>query len=220
MGNEVITMTNELTVGDIQLPAHINELAHKCHYRHVRVVQAILSCNYSSNTRAYQSVYPNVGGEVAATNVWRMLKNADVSALYTALRDVQLLEGIITRNEAIKILSDMARASMGDLIEWRNCKVATDEDDTPILQTTWSFKDLENLTLAQLRSIAEVAATPQGIKIKQHDPKAAIKQLADMLGWNGPQEISLTNRIRVIPENISLEEATQIYEQKLRSRHD
>ena len=40
-----------------------------------------------------------------------------------------------------------------------------------------------------MASIAEVTAGKDGIKIKQHSPLTAMKQLADIEGYNKPQKI-------------------------------
>lgn len=181
----------------MELPDNIKALADECNHKHVLVVQAILSGNYPSNTKAYQSVYTEASAETARTEVSKCLALPNVKTLYDALKEAQILEGVITRSEAMKILSDMATTTIGDLVDFGSHEVGVDDDGEPIYQSTWSFKDKAKIPEHALRSISELAATPQGLKIKQHDQKAAIKQLADMMGWNAPAKLDVGRTLEI-----------------------
>ena len=168
----------------IELPENIKALADKCLDKHVQVVEAIVHGEYSSNTKAYQSVYPDADEDSANSSVARMLAIDSVSSLYEAMRDARLLKGILRRSEAMKILSDMARTTIGDLLEFGEYELGADaETGLPVIQSTWKFKNSEELSPSQLASISELTATKEGLKIKQHDQKAAIKQLSEIAGW-------------------------------------
>lgn len=170
-----------------ELPDNIKKLISECKTEHVRVVQAILSGDYSSNSKAYQSVYKSDDDDSAKASVSRMLTIVNVSALYEALKHHHIIKGILSRDEAMKILSDMARTSIDDFIEFKTYQAGEDDEGNPVNQTAWSFKDSGQITPEAMRSIMEVNATPQGLKLKQHDQKAAIKQLAEMAGWEAPK---------------------------------
>ncbi|MEM7260021.1 MAG: terminase small subunit [Pseudomonadota bacterium] len=167
----------------------VKALAAQCNPKHVQVIEAILSGDYSDNTAAYQSVYPKTKVRTASANVARMLAIANNSTLFDALRELRLLDSIMTRTEAMAILSDMARTSMGDLVEFGTYQVTEDALGNPVYQSVWTFKNSSELTEAQLRSINELNATKEGLKIKQHDQKAAMKQLAEMAGWEAPKKV-------------------------------
>ena len=167
----------------------VKELAALCNAKHVQVIEAILSGNFPSHTKAYQSIYSGCSDKAARANVARMLAIDSVSALHKAWRELRLTESIMTRTEAMVILSDMARTSIGDLVEFGTYQVTEDDKGNPVYQSTWSFKDSDQLTEAQLRSISELQATKEGLKIKQHDQKAAMKQLAEMAGWEAAKKI-------------------------------
>lgn len=186
-------MTDQFNTDDYTLPERIKALADNCNYKHVRVVQAVLSGKYSSHTKAYMSVYPESSQDAARDSVSKILAIPCVSALYAALRDEQLLEGILSRAETLAILSDMARTNIGDIVEFGSFEAGEDEDGQPIIRSTWRFKGSNELTPAALTSIQEVSSSAQGLKLKQHDPKAAIKQLAEMLGWNEPTKVGATD---------------------------
>ncbi len=180
-----------------KLPEHIKELADACSDTEVQVIEAVLSGDYPNNTQAYLSVFPNIDVDSARSSVSRMLARDNVSALLQAYKDQRLLDSIMSREEAMSILSDMARVNMGDLVTFGSFQVGEDENGQPVVQSTWKFKDSESMSKAHLRSIMEINSTPQGLKIKQHDQKAAIKQLADMMGWEAPKKVDHSGGIGI-----------------------
>ena len=205
-------------MGDLiaKIPDHVKELAAECIKEHVDVVQAIISGNYSSNTEAYMSVYTDSDYESAKANVSRMLTIDNVQKLYEVLRDLRLEEGILSRSKAMKILSDMAVTTMGDLVNFGSYELTT-KDGEKIEQSVWSFKNSDQMAESHLRSICELTANKDGsMKIKQHDQKAAIKQLADMAGWDAPKKVEHSGELKAVNKEMSLEEATQIYQDNLK----
>ena len=200
---------------EIALPEEIKKLAEECNPDHVKVVQAILSGEYSSNTAAYRSVYKDASEESAKASVSRLLTIDNVKALHCALRELQLLEGALTRAEAISILSDMARTSMGDVADFRN--VEYEVDDEKIERAVWYFKNSGELSESALRSIHELGMTKEGLKLKLHDQKAAIKQLAEMMGWNKPQKLAVVGSLVATNSEMTLEEASRVFEDNLKS---
>ncbi len=182
-------MTNEITTDSYQLPKRIKELVDKCNYRNVLVVQAILSGEYSSNTAAYISVYGDAAYESAKESESTILTNPNLEELLAELRKAHIIKNLITREEAMEVLSDMAKTEMGDIIEFGDLDVGEDENGDPVVCGTWRFRGSKDLTKAVRRSIHEVSSSTQGLKIKQHDQKAAIKLLAEMLGWNEAKKV-------------------------------
>lgn len=175
-----------------ELSPEISALAAQCCDRHVDYVQAVLSGKFKTHAAAYRSVYPDSGQEASVSSASEVLSRPNVKALYRALRDEQIMEGVISRSEAIKVLSDMASTSMGDLVTFKTTDAGVDNEGNPIKQATWTFKDSDGMTEAQLRSICELTASRDGLKIKQHDQKAAIKQLSEMMGWNEAKKIEVS----------------------------
>jgi len=200
-----------------ELSETIKELADQCNDKHVKVVEAIVSGKYSSNTAAYMEYYPKASPDSAKESVCKILTIPNVKKLHAALKDEKLLEGIITRSEAMKLLSDMATTSMSDLVEFRTVEIAKDDTGEPVMQSVWTFKDGVDLSPEQLRSISELTATRDGLKIKQHDQKAALKQLADMQGWEAPKKIKHSGTLKTINQEMSLEEATEVYRDNLKA---
>lgn len=182
----------------IELSEEAKALAEQCNERHVRVVQAILSGEYTSQTLAYLSVYPESSQDSARSSVCDVLAIPSVKALHFQLKEEKLLEGAMTRAEAISILSDMARTPISELVEFSTITAGTDDDGNPVKQSVWSFKNSALLSEGAMRSISELAATREGLKIKQHDQKAAIKQLAEMAGWEAAKKVQHSGAIKHI----------------------
>ena len=92
----------------VELPENIKILADKCNPKHVKVVNAILSGEYSSNTKAYQSVYDKSKPDSARESVAKILAIPSVSAYKKACEEAAILETISTRAERLKRLDDIA----------------------------------------------------------------------------------------------------------------
>ncbi len=62
-------------------------------------------------------------------------------------------------------------------------------------------------------TVAELSTGKDGLKIKLHDPKAAIKQLAGMCGWEAPKKAELTgaNGGPIQTSNLTPDEAAEAY---------
>jgi len=205
----------------IDLSGEARALAEKCNEKHVRVVQAIISGEYSSNTKAYLSVYQDSGEESARRSVSDLLTIPDVKALHFQLREEKLMEGVLTRAEAMKRLTDMVRTDMSDLVSFIPKTVRRMNDATGELEevevSTWEFHDSAKLTPEALASISEIASSKEGVKLKIHDAKAAIKQLSEMSGWEAPKKIQHSGSLVSTDKDMTLEEADRIYQDNLKA---
>lgn len=123
----------------------------------------------------------------------RMLTDAKVSAFMDAMKEQAVSEAVMSRQEALEKLSLLARTDLKDLVEFGDYELGTDsETGEPIIQASWKIKPSAMQDPKQMAAIAELNASKEGIKIKTHSPLAAIKQLADMQGWNAPEKKELT----------------------------
>lgn len=118
----------------------------------------------------------------------RILNNPKVKAFIDSVRGEIINKSIMTREEALERLSSLARGDMSKLINFRTVETVGDEGEK-VRQAVWDIPDSIDQCPDQLSTIAEVGASRDGIKIKQHDPKAAIKQLAEMEGWNAAHKV-------------------------------
>lgn len=119
----------------------------------------------------------------------RMLTDANTSAFYDSLMLTKLQDSILTRDEALLILSNNAKVSMTDVADFELREVGRDSDENPIMQTVWTMKDSKDIAPEVASCIKSVTMTKAGPKIELHDQQGAIKQLASMQGWDAPKEL-------------------------------
>jgi len=130
--------------------------------------------------------------EAIRNSASQIFTNLGVQAFLKSVQGEVVGEAIMSREEALKRLTALGRTSLFDLAEFRNYVACEGEDGEPVMQATWSFKDSALVTPEAMAAIAELTAGPQGLKIKLHDPKAAIKQLAELEGWEAPKKTEMS----------------------------
>ncbi len=138
--------------------------------------------------------YKNSSGKAKKENTMRasvceILANPNVKSFIESMAEHIVNPAIMSRTEMLERLSGLARTNMSDLIEWRTGPSIDDEGNT-VEQSLWSVKESAALDPIKAASIAEVTASKEGFKIKQHSPLAAMKQLAELEGYNKPVEIN------------------------------
>ena len=101
----------------------------------------------------------------------------------------------MTRTEAMEKLSALARTDLKDLVEFGEYELGSDAEGNPIVQSSWRIRDSALQDPAKMAAISELTASKEGIKIKTHSPLAAIKQLADMQGWDAAKKVDTTLRV-------------------------
>lgn len=139
--------------------------------------------------------------------------NIDVEAFLKSVQHETVNEAIMTYEEAMERLTLMGRTSIADLAIFGTHVVGEDDDGNPVTQSVWSFKNASELKPEQMAAISELTAGKDGLKIKLHDPKAAIKQLAEMRGWEAPKKTELTgaNGGPIQTTNMTADEAAEAY---------
>lgn len=137
--------------------------------------------------------YKKAGGkaktpEAIRNSASQIFTNLGVKAFLDSVQGKIVDEAIMTREEALRRLSQMGRTSLTDIAEFRNSQIGEDDEGQPVYQASWSFKDSAMQSPEAMSAIAELTTGKDGIKLKMHDPKAAIKQLAEMEGWQAPEK--------------------------------
>jgi len=148
----------------------------------------------------------------AESIVSRMLRNAKVKKFLDSMSQEAVSSAVMTRQEMLERLSNLSRVNMSDLIEW-SVSESKDDEGNPTEQTIWAIKESAQQDPNAMASIAEVTAGKEGFKIKQHSPLAAMKQLADMEGYNKPQKIEQSGVVASI--QLSKEEFMEVRKQML-----
>lgn len=129
-----------------------------------------------------------------SASVNQILENLKVKELLKSVRENAVSEAIMTREEALKRLTGLARTSLSDLVDFGSYDAGVDEQGNAVAQSTWTFKDAALQDPEKIRSIAELTAGKDGIKIKQHSPMVAIKQLSELQGWNAAAKVEHTGK--------------------------
>ncbi|WP_426576692.1 terminase small subunit [Xenorhabdus stockiae] len=143
--------------------------------------------------------YKQAGGkaktnESARATSCEILTNPNVKVFLDAMNQVAVSEAVMSRQEALERLSTMGRVSLHDIAEFRNSQIGEDDEGKPLFQATWQFKDSALQSPAAMSTISELTTGKDGIKLKLHDPKAAIKQLSDLMGWDAPKKTEITGK--------------------------
>jgi phage terminase small subunit len=127
------------------------------------------------------------------SSVSQILGNHKVVRFMDAMKAVAVNDAIMSRDEALVILSNNARVKVSDIATFSYVQLGEDEDGNPIMGSVWKMKDSEDIDKDVLSCIKSVTMTKQGPKIELHDQQAAIKQLSTMQGWDSANKVDLTS---------------------------
>lgn len=116
-----------------------------------------------------------------------ILNNPKVKLFLDAMKEEAVNNAIMSRQEMMERLTSLSRVSMNDLIDW-GVYSTTDAEGNEVKQSVWTVKDSASQDDVAMASIAELSASKDGIKIKQHSPLAAMKQLSELAGYNAAQK--------------------------------
>jgi phage terminase small subunit len=137
-------------------------------------------------SEAYRRAY-NAGKmkpESVNKKAHELTQDVHITARVDELRQDARSKSVMTRQEALERLSRSARVTITDIAEFAERVVGEDENGEPVKQTVWRIKNSDELTPEAAAAIKSITATKFGPKLELHDPQAAIKQLAEMEGWN------------------------------------
>ncbi|MCG5369779.1 terminase small subunit [Providencia rettgeri] len=151
--------------------------------------------NGLNQTDAYkQAGYKAKSDDSARASASEILTNLNVKSFLDAVNETAVSSAIMTREEALERLTLIGRASISEMVEFGEYELGADDDGNPVIQSTWKFKDSALQSPQLLAAISELTASKKGIVIKLHDPRAAIKQIGDYLGWEAPKKTELTGK--------------------------
>ncbi|XYQ53315.1 terminase small subunit [Pectobacterium carotovorum] len=168
-----------------------------------------------NQTEAYKAAKGKAKGDALRAAASRMYANVNVQAFLKSVHHDTVSDAIMTYEEAMERLTAMGRTSIADLATFGTHVVGEDDDGNPISQSVWSFKNASELKPEQMAAISELTAGKDGLKIKLHDPKAAIKQLAEMRGWEAPKKTEVTATVKSENVNMTPDEAAEAYKKMM-----
>lgn len=150
-----------------------------------------------SNRAAYYAAGGTAKSDQSADSAAStMLSNVKVKAFMDAMKLQAVSDAIMTREEALKTLSLIGRTHLKDIVKFRTINIGKDmETGADLNQTAWEINaDLQETDSDKLIIISELEVGKNGPKIKTHSPVAAIKQLAEMQGWNAATKHEITGK--------------------------
>lgn len=123
--------------------------------------------------------------ETADVMASRMISEDKVKAFMDSMKVQAVSDAIMSREEAMKILTAMSRGNLTDIVKFRTVNIGKDmETGEDVHQTAWVIdENLQQESPEKLIIISELEVGKFGPKIKTHSKTAAIAQLAKMQGW-------------------------------------
>lgn len=146
--------------------------------------------------------YESAGGkgknkETSRSSVSRMLTDVNVKEFIDLMKGEAVKSAVMSRAEMLERLSNLSRVNMSDLVEW-DVAMTKDVNGEIVEQSVWKVKPSAEQDPIAMSSISELTSGAGGIKIKQHSPLAAMKQLADMEGYNKPVKTEISGSIATV----------------------
>jgi len=160
-------------------------------------LQQEISLNSFSGMNDIDS-YKNSSGKAVKENtmsatVSEILNNPKVTAFLDSMKKESVKKAIMTRDEAMEILSNNARVKISDIATFSHRAVGEDEEGNAIMETVWKMKDSDEIDPDVMACIKSVTMTKAGPKIELHDQQGAIKQLSTMQGWDSASKLDLSS---------------------------
>lgn len=150
---------------------------------------ALNSLSGMSNIDSYRNSNGKAKTDLAMeASCSQILNNLKVVKFLDTMKEVAVNNAIMSREEALEILSNNARVKVSDIATFSYVRIGEDEEGNDIMQTVWKMKDSEDIDPEVMSCIKSVTMTKQGPKIELHDQQGAIKQLASMQGWESAQK--------------------------------
>ena len=162
-------------------------------YRNYRMSLSIKQekfCNYyveSGNASdAYRRAYSCKGK--SDNTIWvessRLANNPKVALRISELRSEMQRRSDITKDEAVGILADIARANIVDALEIKSNE----------MYTTIVVRDVATLPISVQRAILSVKSTDKGYELKLYNKIDAIEKLSKLLGWDTSEQKDIAEK--------------------------
>lgn len=136
-----------------------------------------------------------VSAATADSSAARMLAMVRPAAFLAAMNAAAVSAAVMTKQEALEILTRQARTPLSDLVEWARYPIASDmmTGEVTEWQTGWRIKPAVEQDPDKMALISEITASKEGIKIKTHSQREALQLLGKYLGWEAPQKTAQTD---------------------------
>ena len=152
-------------------------------------MQALFTINYARLGMSKVGAWRAAGGTAKDNQTERiaasdMFRKPSVRAFYDSLMEAAASEAVMSREEALTRLSRAARVVASDVVD-----IETEVDDQGRAVSVVKVKAFSAMTPEAKSAIKSVKQGRYGVELQLHDPLQAIKQLADLQGWEPPKKI-------------------------------
>lgn len=136
-------------------------------------------------------------------SVSQILSNRKVKDFIESMASHIVNPFIMSRDEMMQELTLVARTNSNDLIEWGYRDVETINKETGktevVPQAYWTLKASDEINPEHMSAIEEVSTGKDGLKFKRTSKLAAMKQLAELAGYEAPKQIEVTESESLTP---------------------
>ncbi|WFE85003.1 terminase small subunit [Parabacteroides chongii] len=158
-------------------------------------------CNYylecGNASEAYRRAYScsKMKDESVNSRAYELLKRSEIAARVKHLQKELRDRSDLNKDEAVGILTNIARANVVDMLEIRrtaNFRV-------------FLIKDLSKLPVSFQLAIQSVKSTDKGFEVKMYSKIDALDRLSKMMGWDAPEKKDITSNGNPIGQDIKIE---------------
>ena len=133
--------------------------------------------------------------ESVNSRAYELLKRSEIAARVKQLQKELRDRSDLNKDEAVGILTNIARANVVDMLEIRrtaNFRV-------------FLIKDLSKLPVSFQLAIQSVKSTDKGFEVKMYSKIDALDRLSKMMGWDAPEKKDITSNGNPIGQDIKIE---------------
>lgn len=127
----------------------------------------------------------------------QILANPSVSAFMDLMKVEpadEIAPAILSRNEILVDLSDMARTSLTDVVTFSERQLIDPENEEEVLTSAIHIKTIDEIPVGARKAIKSVKQTKYGLEVTMYDGLAARKQVSEMCGYNAPIKSEITGK--------------------------
>lgn len=153
-----------------------------------------------SNVRCYVEgggEAKSYNSQLAAASV--ILRNVNVKKFLDSMRAASANPLVMGREEMLERLSIMARTELPDVLDIRHGRSLMDLETGEEIdgESVWTLKPLDEMANGGSIAINELKVTRDGYQVKLHDQRAAMKQLAELQGFDAPIKHEVSGEVRM-----------------------
>lgn len=150
--------------------------------------------------KSQRQAYIDAGGKASAARdinnvdacASELLRNPKVRTFLESVEYLKLAGGIMSREEMELRLTLLARSTVSDVVTFvtgDDEMMNTETGEIVNGQSYWALKSAAEMQNAGINAISELTAGKDGLKVKLHSSVAAMKQLAELKGYNKPVKL-------------------------------